>query len=131
MYSSTNLSVVSGNIGNVSDLRQTPSGKQVLDFSVAVEPRPRKDKAGKWINQEPVWIKVVVWNNTATYVAERAVKGRFVQVIGQIAKAETYKSKDGEIIAKSVINGREINFVDVQRSSVEAEDSYEGFDEDF
>ena len=83
MCNSTNLVVLSGYVGNVSELRQTKtSGKDVLDFSLAVQPKPRRDKDGNWINQEPLWVKVVCWNGTAEYAEERAESGKFVEVTG-------------------------------------------------
>jgi len=98
-------------------------GKDVLDFSLAVQPKPRKDKAGNWLNQESLWIKVVCWNGTAAYVEERAESGRFIEVVGVLSQPEEYKSKkDNKHYARSVVQAQSLNFIDVVKKSANDED---------
>ncbi len=124
MCNSTNLVVLSGYVGNVSEVRQTKtSGKDVLDFSLAVQPKPRRDKDGNWIDQEPLWVKVVCWNGTAEYVEEHAESGKFVEVTGVLAQPEEYKSKKAKKHhARAVIHAQSLNFIDVVKKSAEDED---------
>ena len=136
MCNSTNLVVVSGYVGNVSEVRQTKtSGKDVLDFSLAIQPKPRRDKKGNWLDQEPIWVKVVCWNGTAKYAEERAESGRFVEVVGVLSQPEEYKSKkDKKHYARTVLVAQSLNFIDVARKSTE--DEYEEteeavYDDDF
>ena len=136
MCNSTNVVMLSGYIGKVSELRQTKtSGKDVLDFSLAVQPKPRKDKAGNWLNQESLWIKVVCWNGTAAYVEERAESGRFVEVVGVLSQPEEYKSKkDNKHYARSVVQAQSLNFIDVVKKSANDEDEENEsttYDDDF
>jgi single-strand DNA-binding protein len=137
MCNSTNLVVVSGYIGAVSALRQTKtSGKDVLDFSVAVQPKPRRDNDGNWINQEPLWVKVVCWNGTAEYAEERAHSGRFVEVVGVLSQPEEYQSKkDKKHHARTVISAQSLNFIDVERKNDDdADEEHEPsteYDDDF
>lgn len=137
MCNSTNLVVVSGYIGIVSALRQTKtSGKDVLDFSVAVQPKPRRDNDGNWIDQEPLWVKVVCWNGTAQYAEERAHSGRFVEVVGVLSQPEEYQSKkDKKHHARTVISAQSLNFIDVERKIADdADEEHEPtteYDDDF
>jgi single-strand DNA-binding protein len=136
MCNSTNLVMLSGYIGNVSEVRKTKtSGKDVLDFSLAVQPKPRRDKKGNWIEQEPLWVKVVCWNGTALYAEERAESGRFVEVVGVLAQPEEYKSnKDKKHYARTVISAQSLNFIDVSKKSTEdeyEETDSEVYDDDF
>ena len=135
MCNSTNLVVLSGYVGNVSAVRQTKtSGKDVLDFSLAVQPKPRRDNNGNWINQEPLWVKVVCWNGTAEYAEERAESGRFVEVTGVLTQPEEYKSKkDKKHHARTVIHAQSLNFIDVVKKSAEDEEYQESapFYDDF
>jgi single-strand DNA-binding protein len=136
MCNSTNNVVISGYVGNVSEVRQTKTNrKDVLDFSLAVQPKPRRDKKGNWIDQEPIWVKVVCWNGTAQYAEERAESGRFVEVVGILSQPEEYKSKkDRKHHARTVLVAQSLNFIDVARKSTE--DEYEEteetvYDDDF
>jgi single-strand DNA-binding protein len=136
MCNSTNNVVISGYVGNVSEVRQTKTNrKDVLDFSLAVQPKPRRDKKGNWIDQEPIWVKVVCWNGTAQYAEERAESGRFVEVVGVLSQPEEYKSKkDRKHHARTVLVAQSLNFIDVARKSTE--DEYEEteetvYDDDF
>jgi single-strand DNA-binding protein len=128
MANSTNLVVLSGYIGSVSDIRHTPNEKSVMDFSIAVKPSPRKDKAGNWLDQKPLWFKVVCWNGTGEYATERARAGGFVEVQGTIVTPQVYESKKtGEPACQMVINASSLNFIDV----VKSDKSRSEFDDDF
>ena len=137
MCNSTNSVVLSGYIGTVSAVRQTrTSGKDVLDFSLAVQPKPRRDNDGNWIDQEPLWVKVVCWNGTAQYAEERAHSGRFVEVVGVLSQPEEYQSKkDKKHHARTVISAQSLNFIDVERKNADdADEEYEpttAYDDDF
>lgn len=131
MANSTNLIVVSGYIGSVSDTRYTAGEKSVMDFSIAVKPTPRKDKAGNWLDQKPVWFKVVCWNGTGEYATERAEKGGFVEVQGSITAPEAYTTKNGESDCKMVINASSLNFIDVVKSDNKSKSEIDYYDTDF
>ena len=89
---SVNRVVLLGHLGRDAELRFTPSGKSVLNFSVAT--------SDKWknANGEPQerteWTNVVYWGKMAESVAPLLRKGSLAYVEGQ-KETRSYKAKDG------------------------------------
>lgn len=79
---SINKAVISGNLGGDPELRTTSSGKDVLTFNVAVNERV-PDGGGGWTDRVN-WIKVTVWGNRATSLANILSKGSKVAVSGRL-----------------------------------------------
>ena len=92
-----NAGILTGNIGNEIELKTTPTGKTVCNFSLAV--RESKDQT--------MWVDVVAWNKTAEILSSYAHKGSKIAVQGKLS-IRPYKDKEGnqrratEIIASSV-----------------------------
>ncbi len=71
-----------GNAGRNAELRQTPNGGEVANFSVAISRRyPVRDE----MREETEWFNVAVWNRTAPNVAERVKRGSKVFVDGRLS----------------------------------------------
>lgn len=79
---SINRVVISGNIGNDPDLRQTSSGVQVLSFSVAVNDRV-KGEDGQWTDR-PNWIDCTMFGARAKSVSRFLSKGSKVAIEGKL-----------------------------------------------
>lgn len=77
---------MTGNIGNDLELKTTPTGKKVLNVSLAVRDRFDKNRTH--------WFPVVCWNTNAEYLARYAVKGTKIAVTGTLAQRK-YKDEDG------------------------------------
>ena len=96
---------VTGNVGT-SELRFTPSGRAVLNLTVAVN-RRRYDKARQeWTDAGTDWYRVDLWGEDAEAAADVAVKGVRVIVTGEI-ESRTYESASGggtawEVHAKAI-----------------------------
>ena len=92
-----------GRLTKDPEIRQTPSGKTVAQFTLAVD-RPFKNEAGQ---KEADFIPVVVWGKTAELVGNSCQKGHRLLVEGRL-QIRSYDGKDGnrhwvtEVIANNV-----------------------------
>src|SRR6188472_1573213 len=74
--------MIIGNLGRDPEMRYTPSGQAVTQFTVATN-RNYRDQQGEW-QSETEWFRVVVWGPQAERTAERLRKGNKVYVEGRI-----------------------------------------------
>ena len=79
---SLNKCQIIGNLGRDPEMRYTPSGQAVTQFTVATN-RHYRDQPGEW-QSETEWFRVVVWGPQAERTAERLRKGNKVYVEGRI-----------------------------------------------
>ncbi len=79
---SLNKCMIIGNLGRDPEMRYTPSGQAVTQFTVATN-RRWKGQNDEW-QEETEWFRVVVWAQQAERVAERLRKGNKVYVEGRI-----------------------------------------------
>jgi single-strand DNA-binding protein len=79
---SLNKAMIIGNLGRDPEMRYTPNGQAVTQFTVAVN-RNYKDASGEW-KEETEWFRVVAWGPLAERTAEYLRKGRKVYVEGRL-----------------------------------------------
>ena len=77
-----NRVIIAGRINRDIDLKYTPKGSPVVNFSVAMDKRFR-DESDQW-QSVPVYVDVVAWNQTAENICKQANKGTAVLVEGRI-----------------------------------------------
>jgi single-strand DNA-binding protein len=100
--------MIIGNLGRDPEMRYTPNGRPVTEFSVAVS-HSRPDGSGGWVDEGTDWFRVTVWGDRAERTAEQFRKGNKVFVEGRFRTRE-YETKDGqkrtslEITADNVIS---------------------------
>jgi single-strand DNA-binding protein len=100
--------MIIGNLGRDPEMRYTPNGRPVTEFSVAVS-HSRPDGSGGWVDEGTDWYRVTVWGDRAERTAEQFRKGNKVFVEGRFRTRE-YETKDGqkrtslEITADNVIS---------------------------
>ena len=75
-----------GNICNDIELRQTTSGKSVVQVNLAVKRAYAKDTTD--------FIPCVIWNQTAEFIAKYGRKGSKIAVTGKIT-SRNYEDKHG------------------------------------
>lgn len=92
-----------GRLGRDADLRQTPAGKSVCNFSVAVDKRNGQDKV-------TMWIDAAIWEKRAEALAQYLTKGTPVVISGEIGIRQ-YQAKDGTEKAALTCNVREITLM--------------------
>ena len=100
--------MIIGNLGRDPEMRYTPNGRAVTEFSVAVTHRGRDPQTNEWADLGTDWFRVTVWGDRAERTAEEFRKGNRVFVEGRF-KTREYDAKDGtkrtslEITADNVI----------------------------
>jgi single-strand DNA-binding protein len=82
-----------GNLGRDPELRYTPSGRPVAQFSVAVNQSTKNQQTGEWVEATD-WFRVSVWGDRAERAAESLRKGSRVFVDGRFRSRE-YETNDG------------------------------------
>ncbi len=78
---SLNKIMIIGNVGRDPELRMTPNGKPVAEFSVAVN---RVYTSGDERKEETDWFRVVCWQRLAETAQQIVTKGRLVFVEGRL-----------------------------------------------
>src|SRR2546423_4808110 len=109
MSRSLNKVMLIGNLGSDPEVRATPGGNRVAQFSLATS-RTWNDQSG--VKQEKTeWHRCVVWNTKASQLAdivERYVKkGDKIYVEGRIEYRQ-WQDKDGQTRYSTEINVREL-----------------------
>jgi single-strand DNA-binding protein len=79
---SLNKCMIIGNLGRDPEMRYTPSGQAVTQFTVATN-RNYRDQNQEW-QKETEWFRVVVWGQQAERAAENLRKGNKVYIEGRI-----------------------------------------------
>jgi len=100
--------MIIGNLGRDPEMRYTPTGRPVTQFTVAVNQSTKNQQTGEW-TEETDWFRVSVFGDRAERAAEQLRKGNRVFVEGRFRTRE-FEARDGqkrvslEITADSVIN---------------------------
>ena len=90
---------VVGNVNNV-ELKFTPNGKAVLEFSVA-ENHSKKDQQGNWQEDGTTWRDVSIWEKKAEALGPVLKNGDRVVVVGD-ERIREWTSKDGSNTGKTL-----------------------------
>lgn len=129
-----------GNLGRDPEMRFTPSGKAVTDFSIAVNRRRRS--AGGDFTDDTEWFRVVCWDRLAEIADQYLSKGTQIYVEGRV-QTRRYTANDGtertsvDVIANEMIiltprGERASNaFRDQSSRGPESDEPVEHDDEDF
>jgi single-strand DNA-binding protein len=100
--------MIIGNLGRDPEMRYTPAGRPVTEFTVAVNQSTKNQQTGEWIEATD-WYRVTVWGDRAERTAEQLRKGNRVFVEGRFRTRE-YETREGqkrvslEITADSVVS---------------------------
>ena len=84
-----------GNLTNDPELRFTPSGAAVANFTVASTPRTFDRQSNEWKDGETLFMRCSVWRDAAENVAESLQRGTRVLVSGRL-RSRSYETKEGE-----------------------------------
>lgn len=94
MAGETIITIV-GNLTGDPELRFTPSGAAVANFTVASTPRTFDRNANEWKDGETLFMRCSIWREAAENVAESLQRGMRVIVTGRL-KSRSYETKEGE-----------------------------------
>ena len=90
---SFNKVIIVGNLGRDPELRYTPQGTAVCNFSVATTEK-RRDKSGEY-QDVTTWFRVTLWEKRAETAAKYLQKGKPVYIEGRL-KVDEWTDRDGK-----------------------------------
>ena len=94
MAGETVITVI-GNLTADPELRFTPSGSAVANFTIASTPRVFNKQTNEWDDGEALFLRASVWREAAENVAETLAKGMRVIAQGRL-RSRSYDTKEGE-----------------------------------
>jgi single-strand DNA-binding protein len=94
MAGDTIITVI-GNLTGDPELRWTPSGAAVANFTIASTPRTLDRQTQEWKDGEALFLRCSVWREAAENVAESLTRGSRVVAQGRL-KQRTFETKEGE-----------------------------------
>jgi single-strand DNA-binding protein len=86
---------VVGNLTADPELRFTPSGAAVANFTVASTPRTFDRASGEWKDGEALFLRCNIWREAAENVAESLTRGSRVVATGRL-KQRSFETREGE-----------------------------------
>jgi single-strand DNA-binding protein len=125
---SFNKIIVVGNLGRDPELRYTPQGTAVCNFSIATNEKKR-DKAGE-LHDVTTWFRVTLWNKQAENASKYLTKGSSVYIEGRL-RVEEWNDKDGKNRFTLEVNASDMQFLsgggrsDEMSSDNSSEDQYQ------
>ncbi len=117
-----NKAIITGNLTEDIELKETTTGKKVCTFTVAVN-RRYADANG---NGQADFMRVVCWRELAEVCSKYLCKGRKVLVTGQIQNRQ-YEAQDGTKRTVTEIVADEVEFLSAKKdgsSSVGSADTF-------
>lgn len=114
-----------GNVGREPEMRFTPSGQAVTNFSVGVNEKYTTSSGEKV--SKTIWFRVTTWGKLAEITNQYVVKGMKVFVSGKLNAADdgnprTYQDKQGNVRANFEVTAHDVEFL----SRSEMNESHEG-----
>ncbi|MQY27152.1 single-stranded DNA-binding protein [Nocardia aurantia] len=94
MAGDTVITVI-GNLTADPELRFTPAGAAVANFTVASTPRVFDRQSNEWKDGEALFLRCNIWREAAENVAESLTRGSRVIVSGRL-KQRSYETREGE-----------------------------------
>ena len=94
MAGETTITVI-GNVTRDPELRFTPSGAAVANFTIASTPRTFDKQTNEWKDGDTLFLSCAVWRQAAENVAESLQRGMRVIVQGRL-KSRQYETREGE-----------------------------------
>ena len=111
-----NKVILTGRITHDIEIRQTPNGNTVTQFSIAVE----RSYAKQGEERQTDFITIVAWNKTAEFIGRYFAKGRSIAVIGQL-RSRTYDDKNGTKHYVTEVFADEVQFTFEPKTSQNAQ----------
>lgn len=94
MAGDTVITVI-GNLTADPELRFTPAGQAVANFTVASTPRTFDRSTNEWKDGEALFLRCNIWREAAENAAESLTRGTRVIVSGRL-RQRSYETREGE-----------------------------------
>jgi single-strand DNA-binding protein len=121
---SLNRVILSGRLVRDPEVRFTPGGVPVANFSIAVNRRFKDRQSGEW-RDDTAFLDIVAWQQLAERCRDGLHKGSAVIVEGRI-QTRTWETQDGQKRKAVEINAQSIEFLDRVRREPGAEEEFTG-----
>ncbi len=105
---SFNKIIIVGNLGRDPELRYTPQGTAVCNFSIATNER-KKDKTGE-LQDITTWFRVTLWRNQAENASKYLTKGSPVYIEGHL-RVEEWTDREGGQRYTLEVQGTDMQFI--------------------
>ncbi len=115
-----NKVILMGNLTRDVEMRTTPSGQNVANFSLAVS-RSWKDQSGQ-TQEQTSFINCVAWGKAGEIIAQYTSKGTPLLVSGRLDQ-RSYEDKDGNKRQAIEVNVEDFNFIGGGRGDGDAPQS--------
>ena len=86
---------VAGTLTSDPELRFTPGGDAVANFTVAANDRRLDRNTGQWVDGDATFLRCSIWRDAAENVANSLNKGNRVIVTGRL-KQRSYETAEGQ-----------------------------------
>ena len=110
---SFNKIIVVGNLGRDPELRYTPQGVAVCNFSIATNEN-KKDKDGQ-SQDVTTWFRVTLWRQQAENAQKYLAKGDSVYIMGRLG-VEEWQDRDGNNRYTLEIQATDMQFINTKNS---------------
>ena len=120
-----NKMIIIGNLGRDPEMRYTPNGQAVTNFSVATN--RRYTTADGESREETEWFRISVWGRQAETCNQYLSKGQKVYIEGRL-RSRTYETRDVQTRFENEIFATDVRFLD--RAASREEDFPRGRDMD-
>ncbi|MCU1288411.1 MAG: single-stranded DNA-binding protein [Acidobacteria bacterium] len=123
---SFNKIIIVGNLGRDPELRYTPQGTAVCNFSVATNEK-KKDKGGE-MQDVTTWFRVTLWNKQAETASKYLTKGSPIYVEGRL-RVEEWNDRDGKTRYTLEVHATDMQFISTGRGDEFSGDSSAGYND--
>ncbi len=120
-----NKVILMGRLTRDPELRSTPSGVNVVSFTLAVD----RDFARQGEERKTDFINIVAWRNTADFVSKYFTKGQLVAVSGKLQVRSWDDAQSGQKRYATDVVADEVFFAESKKTSNAPGGSFEGLEE--
>jgi len=102
-----NVHEIMGHLGKDPELSETATGKMVCRISIATSNNYLDNRTREWVERDPDWHNVIIWEDLAEKVAQEFSKGDAIMVRGK-SRTREYQGKDGQTKRITEITAQEV-----------------------
>ncbi|NNE97647.1 MAG: single-stranded DNA-binding protein [Pyrinomonadaceae bacterium] len=114
---SFNKIIIVGNLGRDPELRYTPQGTAVCNFSMATNEK-RRDKSGE-MQDITTWFRITLWNRQAENASKYLQKGSSVYIEGRL-KLDEWTDRDGNTRQTLDVTATDMQFLGSRQEGMSA-----------
>lgn len=105
---SFNKITIVGNLGRDPELRYTPQGNAVCNFSMATNEK-RRDKGGD-MQDVTTWFRITLWGKQAETASKFLTKGSPIYIEGRL-RVEEWNDRDGKMRYTLDVHATDMQFI--------------------